>query len=328
MQDGTRAIAVRTQRENLPIDALDAEGIIVQNGAKGVFILSDRLLPISKRTWNAKNGYFTPWTGQKIGRLLVSGDLPVSGTIFSTSSGIEIRMRKKIDAEFSGNIPDSTFAFLSTPVLPKELLIPITNSMDVLLSGLNSPNAGWLAQKVLNNQDSSVILTSDSTGIGYLLSFSAVSEEDSKDFLRTLASIHQPGEREWMLPDRTSVIELIIDPSVVSVEESTVLGVPVFSTHAEGQTYFTFNHGDVSFITNRESFVKGILSQGEQTSSSLWCGQPILGANLSMLAQHIVQDGSYYSVDILRSIASHYPMVSMRNTMFGSAVDLCQSCCG
>ncbi len=324
--DGTRSVAVRAAKADLPTSELDALGIIVQETAPGVILLSDR--PMARSGWNPSHIWFGsvhfPWN-PRIGSMYVPGETDLSGAIYATKGQTTIRLPKQhLSVLPWKTVPESTIAVMSTPALPNTNVDGVTNAIDTILSSYQTPSAAFLASHLLSNKGT-VILVKNKDFVDYLLTTSSVQfkKESQEKLVQMAAALQIPRIQPLVLPDNSVADEIIVDPSLTTIEETTVAGTIVSrASSREGGYVFSSELDEIVTITNSQALLD--FSLGEKKTGV----RPLCSSNAAFVDVRSLLDLSKDSMHarsaaLLSVLANTYGVIGLDEGYFHTTIHLC-----
>jgi len=253
--DGTRSVSIRTTAKQLPTAELDAQGILVEETSRGIYLLSDR--PVARMDWYPSHVWFgcIHWPGVwHIGDIHIINEESTRGPIFSSKNQTRIRLPKQELTKLpERTLPDGTMLALAMPLLPNINISGVTSAIDSILSSLQIPMVSLFAEHLLE-APGKIILANSQNQIDFL--FTSDSEKFDKNqqqkVIQAAAALKSPRLRPFVLPDDSIVKEIIVDPSLTTVEETTVAGILVSRVAMTQGEYLYAAESDGSFIiTNK-----------------------------------------------------------------------------
>lgn len=265
--DGSRSVAVRSSQERLPTDELDALGILAEETSRGVFLLSDR--PVARMDWKPSHVWFgaVHWPGTwRIGNIHMVEDRDVRGPIYASATKTRIRLPKQQLATIPWKtLPVDTILALAMPALPNTSIIGVTDSIDAVLSSYDTTTAATIAEHLLTTPGA-ILLKKETNRLGFLIT--TAQENFAKDLqqkiIQTAAALQAPRIRPLTLPDNTIAEEIVVDPSLTTVEETTVAGILVSRVATtDGDYLYTAESNDAFAITNEQHLLEYRLQDGE-----------------------------------------------------------------
>ncbi|MEI6511235.1 MAG: hypothetical protein WCO25_04300 [Candidatus Uhrbacteria bacterium] len=324
--DGSRSVAIRATKGELPTKTLDALGIIVQDSAPGIVLLSDR--PMARMAWKPKHVWFGsihfPWNAH-IGSLYVPDDAALSGSIYASKAGMDVRLAKQRLSTISWKVvPDGTIAALSTPALPNTDVNGVTSAIDTILSSYAASTATIVASHILSNQGA-IVLTKNAGKFDYLFVTTAkdFANSDQQKFIQTAAALQIPRIQALTLPDNTIAKEMIVDPSLTTIEETTVAGTIVSrASSRDGGYLFAAEQSETVSITNSQNLLDFSLS-AKKTGAKLPCS-----SNASFMDIRSVLELSKGSVHartaaLLSILANTYGTIGIEEGVARTTIHLC-----
>lgn len=324
--DGTRSLAVRSSKEDLPTAELDVLGIIVQETEPGVVLLSDR--PMARMAWKPPHVWFgsvhLPWN-VRVGNLYTPNDSTFFGAIYGTKEQTTVRLSKQHLAILPWEVvPDSAIAAMSTPALPNADVNGVTDAIDTILTSYQTPSAAFLSSHVLSNAGA-ILLVRNEGAIDYLITTGSTHfpKESQDSLIQTAAALQIPRIRTLMLPDSSIAEEIIVDPSLTTIEETTVAGTIVSraSSRNGGYLFAAEQNGTVS-LTNSQTLLDFSLS-AKKTGKKPSCSGNAAFINLRSLLD--LSEGSVHarSAALLSILADNYEVIGFEEGLFNTTMHLC-----
>jgi hypothetical protein len=238
--NGSLIVGLRSEREDLPSDLLDANEIVIQNPKPGVFLLSDTLVATKKP--NTPHTYHLPihWIGENhLGSMtLHNNDTRTTGHIGASLEHLTIRFPKQTMPVLTNNaLSDTEYAGLSTPLWTNKLnSIPIQDS----IAQLTDPLGGIAPIKIVSAmQERGELYLGQTNGEDtFLLTMqrNGIKAAEIKDTLKTIAALRKPETRKVTLPDNSIIEEIIADPDQSELETDTISGVRFLKTPTGSQS--------------------------------------------------------------------------------------------
>ena len=278
-KDGSRSLGVHGDLKEMPSAWLESEGLIAQSVGNNAFLFSETIRPISADTKHRLH-VLPDILLRRFGTIVIQteGQGPISGTMRLGRNGIEIRL-KGANGPFGDSIPlpKGTLAFLAIPSLTNITVDPFVQTVGQLLGSLDQPSIKDFTDTILRGK-SQILLTQDDQGTGFLI-ISQAKETDMRGLLRIWAALASPGTRKTVLSDKTTINELIVDPSAVSLEESTLEGMPLLRTQAKdgSSLMVVIQQGNGTLLSNRETLIRSYLHP--DTNNSIGCKKAIAYLN-------------------------------------------------
>lgn len=324
--DGSRSIAVRSSKDRMPMDLLDALGILAEETSNGVFLLSDR--PVARMDWKPAHVWFGAihipgsW---RIGNMHVVDDRAMRGPIYASEAKTRIRLPKLGMSKIPWKLlPEDTILALAMPALPNTSVAGVTDSIDAVLASYDSPSAASIAEHVLG-APGAIILRKSTGRLGFLISTDA--ENFAKDLqqkiIQTAASLQAPKIRPLTLPDQSVAEEMIVDPSLTTVEETTVNGMLVSRVAATDGTYLYTAESEGSFITTNElALLEFRLNVGADGAKPT-CDGNAAYLNLTEFLQAASGALTSRVTNDLGTVNAEYGVVSVNQGWMFTSINLC-----
>lgn len=324
--DGTRSVAIRATKKELPTAMLDTIGIIVQESAPGVILLSDR--PMARMAWEPTHVWFGaihfPWNIH-VGSLHVPEDATLSGSIYASKSGMSVRLAKQHLSILPWNsVPENTIVALSTPAWPNADLYGVTSAIDSIISSYATPTAAFVANHVLTNPGA-VVLAKNDDAFDYLFTTTNkdFAQADQQKLIQTAAALQIPRIQALTLPDNTIAKEMIVDPSLTTIEETTVAGTIVSrASSRDGGYVFGAEQNETVSITNAQNLLDFSLS-AKKTGTKPPCSSNAVFVDIRSLLE--LSQGSVHarSAALLSILTNTYGTIGLEEGPIHTTIHLC-----
>lgn len=332
--NGDSSVAIRSEKDAIPYELLDAFGITVTEHTPSIFLLSHKPLTISET--QVKAGMKLPNLNpmkQRIGTLhLAHENKLVSGPIFTDKQGIHTRIPTplKESSPYPESLHSDVFAALSTPVLPNTHLDGLITTFSPLTSWLNTPHTPELLSAFINEPGYILLSSKKAQSPGFLLQTTknTLSEDDQMRLLRTVTALKSPSLREYTLPDQTIVGEIVIDPAFSTIEEKTLLGSPVKHTSAAtGEEFFMANRDSTVVFTNQESLLTHWLSEDTELEAEHRrepsCGGKTMFLDMQTLYTLTNKPLQHRIFSASRLLSEHIPSIGVTRGKKYTQISLC-----
>jgi hypothetical protein len=324
---GIRSIAVRAKRDEVPIDLLDSLGILATETSRGVFLLSDR--PVARMNWSPSRIWFgwIRWpTRWHIGEAYLVDEPNMRGPIFASAKSTVIRLPKQEIFPLPWNrLPSGTIFALATPVLPNTSIAGITDSIDTILASYDTPTAGQLTAQ-LAERAGFLLLSGGERSTSFV--FGTEADDFAKNLqqkiIQTAAALQTPRLRPFALPDQSVGQEMIVDPSLTTIEETTVSGSLVARAAAgQGVYLYTTESNGQFFVSNDQNLLTFGVAGNARDSVRTPCGGNALFLGLRDLLD--ASSGALTSrpTDATSMIANVYSDISVSQGWLFTNLHLC-----
>ena len=195
-------------------------------------------------------------------------------------------------------LPPETIAYLSTPNWTNIDIQPFVTAVTQLLGPLDQPSFQTFSQAL--TQSGLILLTEETEGTGFLI-VSTLSTEEIKEFLRIWASLTSPTLRKNTLPDQSVIQEILVDPSAISLEETTIEGKLLWRANGRNGKEFlavALEPGE-TLISNKKSLIRWYLHPDE--SKALSCKKPVAYVDMTrfLSSVHRTKSGISQETDLL-----------------------------
>lgn len=328
MPDGASAVAIRSEERLLPRTLLDAHGVLIQQVRPHVFLLSSTMVPLIQ---NHAPG--TSWIrsihpfSQKIGSLSVKESLWATGGIFVSSKKISIYFpQTQLSKHPFTNIPEDTIAVLSLPTSVPISLNGTFRSTDRLLTQFNTPTVSSLTS-LFSGSNGGIILTrtKENQSSGFLFATEGILDMDqTKNLLKTATALKTPVLKTWRMPDNSKTQEIIVDPSLVSIQEYTAFGTNILrATTGSNESIFMAKTSRYTLISNNEELLRGwFQNKIEKKKQSCVRNHAFLSTKdvLSILSDSSLWIRPSVSLPFIKE----YPQIGIQKGLFSSVIQFCK----
>lgn len=325
--EGTRSVAVRSSKQDLPTHTFDSLGILAQDMGGGVYLLSDR--PLARMDWNPPHVWFgsihTPLSAH-IGSIHILGDNPVNGALYASKNEIAVRLPRQHLAKLPWKtVPDGIIAEMSTPALTNTNIDGVSRAMDTILSSYQTPSATSISSQVLT-KDGAIVLTNDGTATHFMLisSTDGFARDQQQKVIQTAAALETPRFQAFQLPDNSAAKEIIVDPSYSTIEETTVAGTLVsrVSTNSGGY-FFLASNEDAFAVTDSQPLLEFWLKGGSTTKAKPSCHANAIFLDVDALVAFSSHSLDARSSNVLDLISSEYSAIGVQERLFNTTIHLC-----
>lgn len=326
-EDGTRSIAVRANKRDVPTKSFDALGIFAQETSRGVFLLSSK--PMARMGWTPGHVWlgFIHWpNAAHIGSVHFIEEETVRGSLFVTGKRVIVRIPKQPLSEIPWkSVPSNTISALATPALPNTSVASVTEAIDTILSSYDTPSAAWLSERLLT-MPGEILLAKSDESLDFL--FAASSDDFDKNqqqkIIQTAVAMENPQIQQITLPDGTRAQEIIVDPTLTTIEETTVAGTLVSrAATSNGRYLYTAERPGYFAVTSSQSLLEHWLKNSKINKESASCLGNAAYLDLRGLLDRSASSLSARSTNILRVIADEYAAMSIQQNWFSTTIRIC-----
>lgn len=325
--DGTRSVAIRSSKRNLPTPLFDSLGILAQDMGRGVYLLSDR--PLARMDWKPPHVWFgslhSPLSAH-IGSIHFLGDNPVSGAVYASENEFAIRLpRQHVTRLPWKSIPDSTIAAMSTPALTNTEINGVAQAMDTILSSYKTPSAALIASQILT-KSGTIAITKDGDAVHFILvsTDSDFAKDQQQKMIQTAASLETPRIQAFQLPDNSSAKEIIVDPSYSTIEETTVAGTLVSRVSTTQGDYFYLASKNGAFaVTDSQSLVEFWIKDGATSKNKTTCHANSLFLDVDAFVGFSETSLNARTTSVLNLLAGGYSSIGVQERLFSTAIHMC-----
>ncbi|OGL62239.1 hypothetical protein A2839_04360 [Candidatus Uhrbacteria bacterium RIFCSPHIGHO2_01_FULL_47_10] len=324
-KDGSRSIAIRKGKTALPQSLLDSQTVAVQPIGHNIVLLSEKQVIIKPFQIKPKllPGISLPgkrWIGE-----LVDQTNTKRSFLFATKNHVEMTLPVvHTDGQAFKQIPNDTFAYLSTPFLPNtsnEFLDPFLPLMQSVVDPQFLAHLNDLA-----NNKSQLLLTKDANGVGFFLTITPSElkkDIDIEQALRSIAALNTPKIQETLLDDGSSIKEIIANPNSVSVEQITLLGTQINRIHVNNVDLLASraqNHK--IFLTNRESLFR--YTKESAKSANKICSGNMAGIALQPLVTMQNQYANVPNNSAILLFAQNFSSIGVKSGIVSTTIRFCK----
>jgi hypothetical protein len=174
----------------------------------------------------------------------------MQGSMYGSNDKIFFRTPKRQIARLpKGWMPSNTILAMATPFLTNIDMTSVTSAMDPILSPFGGLSVSGLADVLRDHQSMMLVTKSDKTS-SFLLSIDSnvFDKERQQKILQTISALLDPHSRNFSLPDNSIASEIVVDPSLISIEETTISGLLVSRTAIKSGSYLYGVERDVHYI--------------------------------------------------------------------------------
>ena len=321
--DGTRSVAIRTSEDRLPKAWLDAHGVVIQPISSHVYLLSERLQALSPTPFSRfELTRFIP-SPHRIGSVYLQTDTWKHGSVLISQKSITLRLPRTDLGRLPWKaLPEDTWGAVALPTLARVSLGNLSRSIEMVTKNFDAPSIE--EQLGANEPDQGVILLSnDGEGTGFLLLAPAgeLSSEEQEALLKTSAALKNPSVQSWKLPDQTQAKEILVDPSLVTIESVVVSGVPVYrATTSNNQAIFSAQYDEKLGISNQEQMIKFWLNKGKNFKHN-----SCFGNHLWIDLVHTPSSSFSYGArpTFIDYISQNFSKISINSNILSTDIRLC-----
>ncbi len=313
LNNGSTAVALKTKKELLPTELLDAHRIVVQDISPSVFLLSEKLLPVSPIK---PKGSLLSWMvpdlfGTRIGTIRLPKE-DVFGSINLSESTLKLTLANLIFTPLKHSLPTETTSYLSTQVLPNTVI-------DALLD--NSTNADLLKQAFSNQ--SWVFLTKHNESKGVLIWSENPLVFDREQLMKQLSANLNPSILEKTLQDGSIIKEIVINPDLGSIEEVTIQGKLFLHSKSEkGEEFYLSKDGELLFANNEIDLRSFLDGSGDKPQK--FCGSNLLGSTTTSILTDEQTILNHESPSLVRTIFQEFTAIGAKTRINSVEFTLCR----
>ncbi len=326
-EDGTRSVAIRSSKKDLPTRLTDSLGIIAKDMGKGVYLLSDR--PLARMDWNPPHVWLSslhsPFSSH-IGSIHLLGADGMSGAVYASKEELSVRLPKQRLSKLSWrHIPEGTIAAMSTPALPNADISGVSMAMDAVLSSYQTPSVSNISSQILA-KSGMAILTHDGNAFHFLIisDDSSFTRDQQRKMIQVAAALQTPRIEAFQLPDTSTAKEIIVDPSYSTVEEITIAGTLVSRTSTSEGGYFYLANKDETFaISDDQSLVEFWLASKNPSKKIAACHANSLFLNVRSMMATSATFLSARSLNTLNQLGNQFSIIGVEEKWLHTVIHSC-----
>lgn len=309
--DGSRSIAIRSKKSELPTKLLDANQIIVQQIRSDVFLLTNKLQPISGIKSKRTIGSYLPSFKKKIGMFYEKGKKVTD--ILATKEGILIPLANQEAKNIFNNktLQENTYIALKLPLLDEkniEMYQTLFKDQDILKSFFSTE--GFLMMKEIKNPK-------------YLLvSKAEIGEKEKISLLQTAIALKNPTMVPKTLADQTQMLEFVADSSLVSVEEKMIEGLEFYRASNSDEAIYESKAGDL-ILSNDEEMIRNWLKNENNQKMLELCNANVAFLSLKEFVESNSSTTQFYQYDIFRILTANFSIASIEKDWNSTNLRLC-----
>ncbi|OGL67043.1 hypothetical protein A2856_00975 [Candidatus Uhrbacteria bacterium RIFCSPHIGHO2_01_FULL_63_20] len=318
--DSHRSVAIRTQERLIPPGLLDSFGMTMQRVKPGVFHLSDRLESV--HGMGRGRGWSMPaavWSGKKKLGVAVFND-GTRATIYGNDRFLELRLPDTNLPTMDPTGGEAILAALATPLLPNTDISWISIPFNAIAVPFDGPDAQTITNWV--SGIGSVILGHDGAFL-FAINKENFGEDEPKDVIRLAAALQSPKAQTWELPDKSRAMEIVADPSRMTVQSSVLSGHELLTVPMDdGRSMHALTSVDTLLIGNDRSLIQSWIDKAGRNRKDPCLGNFLFARLPELLAAaDAVQDG--YRPTLLTDVSRQFRSVGMNNGWMHTSVTLC-----
>jgi hypothetical protein len=138
-----------------------------------------------------------------------------------------------------------------------------------------------------------------------------------------VASVAVPQEKAWELPDNTRVMELIVEPSSIPIEEITMSGTLVQRVTTTSGFIFSAEKNGVSVLTNREELLSFWLDPASVDTTEVKCRGTSLYLSIENWLSTTTSGTKDRTFTFVQALSTVFPTISVENSFSGSTMHFC-----
>lgn len=310
-EDGTRSVAIRAKKSDLPMKLLDSNQIAVQQIKPKVFLLSEKLQPVKGIRSRRSFGSLLPTIGRRLGQFNEKGQK--TSAIVARKDKITLNLNNKIEKVNTFNtqkVQEGTTIVMSLPIFEERIgsmfqtLFPDKEMLDSILSknGL-----------VMIDKNNEFLVVSDVN----------LDEKQRVIFLQTMLALKNPQIIKKQLVDNTETQEFVSDPSLVSVEEKTIEGnVFLKASINEAKSYY-LSKSSVFLLSNSEEKLRNWANNDQNAKMLKLCDANVAFVSLKDFFESNSFTTDHYTNDTTRLLLTNFSSMSIQKGWNSANLNLC-----
>ena len=328
LSDGTQAVALRTEESLLPKSLLDAQGILIQQVRPHIFLLSAALMPLAEaRIPRAAWIRSIHPLSKKIGTASFKEPTWISGNMYATAEKMMLFFPSfPLSKHPFSSIPEGTIAVFSTPASVPVSLNGTFRSTDRLLTQFKTPTTASLIS-LFAKSNGGILLTNAKTSqsLNFLFVTEGVMETNqAKNLLKTAIALKNPNLKTWELPDKTKAQEIIVDPSLISIQEYTAFGTNALRASAnENESLFMASTSQYSLFSNSEDLLRDWFQPEKEAKRPSCIGNHAFLSTKDVI--RLLSEGSQWiRPAVSLPFVKEYPQFSVQKGFFSLIIQFCK----
>jgi hypothetical protein len=316
-EDESRSIAVRMNEVEIPTALLDTHNIIVQKISSSLFLLSEKLQPISGiKTKQAFSNFF-PSFSTRLG-FFVDFDSKKKTPISDKNRRISINLPIQYPSNATFNpkfIPESAYLVLNTPVYT---ILPF-------VSNISKPLLSEASISLFNNllSNPGFIMLQNAKNPSFLLATkSQIDEKDRDRLIQTILALKYPQKQQKYLKDQTIIQELISDPSLIPIEQRVLFGQEFHHATTESTSLFISKNGEL-IMSDSEELIKYWLNKEVIKNVSTLCNTNVAYISGEKLLESNIYPTDVYAQDISRILFEIFTEIGLEKSGNGLKLNMC-----
>lgn len=305
-EDGSRSVALRASKVELPLELFDAKQIAVQEVNAGLSLISETLQPVggisTKRTFLG----LLPVIRTRIGQFWEKGSKRSQPIVFFNGRfDVRLPASDSDDLEVIKDVPIGTFAVLSTPVFTNR---DIYRSLPVPEKVFSTPGVVALSDP----EDPSFFVRSELS----------MNEGERLLLIRTILSEKNTEKKPFVLQDDTVAQEQFADPDLISLEERAIAGKIFYHGTTGDDSLFLSKDGEF-ILSDKEETLKKWLAEIKEGKKMMECDANIAFANLKQLIETGWYATTYYSTHPFYALADSFEAMGIKKSGKMLKLSLC-----
>lgn len=271
-EDGTSSVAIRSRKSVLPNALFDAKHLVVQQITPTLFLLSEKLQPVSGLRARREMTGLLPSFSARLGTYLETNNR-VLQTITYSRQGIKIGLpneEKNAQMFELDRVANDAILVLLLPVLANtETLDPMIKIFSLFVDPfLQSIDIDFIHD--LFNNPGVLIVSGDQAQFFLLQTDQTVNLDTRMNLLRTSLALQSVKIQDLTLPDGSLAHEFFADPSLIPVEERTIEGKSFLRAVEGEKEFFASKDGDL-ILSNSDQLMRTWLNPTEKTAMLMPC---------------------------------------------------------
>ncbi|MBI5369911.1 hypothetical protein HZA85_01825 [Candidatus Uhrbacteria bacterium] len=324
LDDGSRVVAIRSQKSDLKTPLFDANHIIVQPIGNNMLLLSDKLQAISGLKVKHPRFSFSSIFNAPIGNLYEKDHQKLSA-IFQDKNGLIIPLQEKNANNIGYRNLDFTslYLYLHTPVSTNQ---KVANGFLSIFTPIAGPLLSESSISLFSNFSSmtgDIILKNPQNPVFLVSMIHTDAQADRSKLIQTILSVSKPTMTSRSLPDSTTIQEIIADPSLIPVEEITVGGTEFFHASNGNDGLFVSKNDPFIFTNDEETLKEWLQEPQKEHKKAVPCDVNTAYLSMKSLAESKSYPTNAYSSDVFRLLGNNLSAIGVKTSGKQEEFHLC-----
>ncbi|HAU65759.1 MAG: hypothetical protein UT30_C0009G0012 [Candidatus Uhrbacteria bacterium GW2011_GWF2_39_13] len=321
-QQGDRAVAIRTTKNELPQTLLEKYHISVQE--KGDFILlSEKLLPITGVLTSSRRSFFPLLQNLWLGKVMIPQEKQ-EGMIYYNASSTVIQFKTKKQISTEQKSVKNADLYLNQLFLNENDVSSVKSMHRLFTFFLKEGDE--TKPLLLNDQEISVLFRQTQTSTDTLLIFKnhSFTTQDVTRNLQIIGALAKPSFAKVPLPDGTSYDKIIVSPDLIPVEQISLNEENLYRVAGGTHEFILalFKNNEL-LLSNSQTFIEDYLAQSSDEKKNLCETHDYL--NPEVLLSQIQLESFNSLVSVYEKIFSKFSLISFETKKYSMNIQLCSN---